>query len=76
MSRPRPISEPVTWTDILGPDGIKIGSWAIRKGMLVVRNMTGGEKSVMRSHGGANAGLAQIVVRELKDANCALYFDD
>ena len=58
-------TEPLYWNDVIARNtGAKLGSYAIDGRMIIVRSAEGWEKPAMSSAGGANEGLARLILSE------------
>jgi hypothetical protein len=56
---------PLYWTDIIERDGTKVlGRYAVDNGIIIVRSAEGWEKRTHCSAGGANEGLARLILFE------------
>jgi hypothetical protein len=65
MARRPKRTEPLYWNDVVDRDTMeKLGSYAVDGRMIIVRSAKGWEKSAMSSAGGANEGLARLILSE------------
>jgi hypothetical protein len=63
MARKRP-PLPLEWSEIRSDEGAVIGRYALRDGVIFVRHPDGWEKRTHASAGGANEGLARLILSE------------
>jgi hypothetical protein len=64
MARRPKHSEPLYWADVKSDDGTVLGSYAVDRGIIIVRSATGWEKKTHSSAGGSNEGLARLILSE------------
>lgn len=67
--RKRREQQPRFWRDILSETGEVVGSFSVNEGWITVRRKGGGEKEAKASHGGADEGLARLILSEIPSHN-------